>query len=116
MLEHMRYERREPLAVRPAARAQWHHFYELTFRMDAFTLPKALTRRLDRVARDTGAAAETLVRDAVKGHLDYLEWLGPSLEEAEKEAQETGWLDTDNVRRALAAEASSRTRGSNRSR
>lgn len=84
--------------------------------MDAFTLPKTLTRRLDRVARETGAPAETLVRDAVKGHLDYLEWLGHTLEEAEKEAQEIGWLNTDQVRRTLAAEAARRTRGRTRSR
>lgn len=84
--------------------------------MDAFTLPKALTRRLDRVARDTGAPAETLVRDAVKEHLDYIEWLGPTLEEAEKEAQETGWLDTEHVRGALLAETGRRTRGRTRSR
>lgn len=84
--------------------------------MDAFTLPKTLTRRLDRVARETGAPAETLVRDAVKGHLDYLEWLGHTLEEAEKEAQEIGWLNTDHVRRTLAAEAARRTRGRTRSR
>jgi predicted transcriptional regulator len=79
--------------------------------MDAFTFPKTLTRRLDRVARDTGAHAETLVRDAVKEHLDYLEWLGKSLDEAEKEAQEVGWLSTDDVRRTLAAEQRKRPRG-----
>ena len=84
--------------------------------MDAFTLPKTLTRRLDRVARETGAPVETLVRDAVKDHLDYLEWLGKSLEEAEKEAQEVGWLNTNQVRRALAAEAVRRPRGRVRSR
>lgn len=84
--------------------------------MDAYTLPKTLTRQLDRVARETGAPAEALVRDAVKGHLDYLEWLGKSLEEAEKEAQGEGWLDTDEVRRALAAEAVRPPRGRTRSR
>jgi len=84
--------------------------------MDAFTLPKTLTRRLDRVARETGSPAEALVRDAVKGHLDYLEWLGESLEEAEKEAQAVGWLNTDRVRHALAAEAVRRPRGRTRSR
>ena len=84
--------------------------------MDEFTLPKTLTRHLDRVARETGAPAETLVRDAVKGHLDYLEWLGKNLEDAEKEAQEVGWLNTNLVRRALAAEAVRRPRGRIRSR
>jgi predicted DNA-binding protein len=84
--------------------------------MDPFTLPKTLTRRLDRVARETGAPAETLVRDAVKRHLDYLEWLGKSLDEAEKEAQEVGWLSSDDVRHTLAAEAARRTRGRTRSR
>ena len=53
-------------------------------------LSKTLARRLDRVARETGAPAEALVRDAVKGHLDYLEWLGESLDEAENEAQQAG--------------------------
>lgn len=84
--------------------------------MDAFTLPKTLTRRLDRVARETGAPAETLVRDAVKGHLDYLEWLGGTLEDAETEARQAGWLNTDQIRRALAAEAVRRPRGRSRSR
>ncbi len=84
--------------------------------MDAFTLPKMLTRRLGRVARETGSPAETLVRDAVKGHLDYLEWLGESLEEAEKEADDTGWLSTAKVRSAIAAEAVRRPRGRTRSR
>jgi predicted DNA-binding protein len=84
--------------------------------MDAFTLPKTLARRLDRVARETGAPAENLVRDAVEGHLDYLEWLGPTLDEAEQEAQEKGWVDTEHVRRTLATEAASRTRGRTRSR
>ena len=84
--------------------------------MDAFTLPKTLTRRLDRVARDTGAPAETLVRDAVKEHLAYLEWLSESLDEAEKEAQEVGWLSTDDVRRGIAAEQRKRPRGRTRSR
>jgi len=84
--------------------------------MDAFTLPKTLTRRLGRVARETGSPAATLVRDAVKCHLDYLEWLGKSLEEAEKEAEEIGWLNTDTVRRAIAAEAVRRPRGRTRSR
>lgn len=84
--------------------------------MDEFTLPKTLTRRLDRIARETGAPVQTLVRDAVKGHLDYLEWLGNSLDESEKEAQEAGWLTTDQVRRALAAEAVRRPRGRTRSR
>ena len=79
--------------------------------MDAFTLPKTLIRRLDRVSRDVGEPAESLVRDAVKGHLDYLEWLGKTLTEAEKEAQLAGWLETDELRRALAAEAGKRKRG-----
>jgi predicted DNA-binding protein len=78
------------------------------FRMDAYTLPKGLTRRLDRVARETGAPAETLVRDAVKGHLDYLEWLGKSLDAAESEAQRDGWLSTEHVRRALLAETAAK--------
>lgn len=82
--------------------------------MDAFTLPKMLTRRLDRVSRETGAPAEDLVRDAVKGHLDYLEWLGKTLEDAEKEAREVGWLSTEQVRHRLAAEAARRTRGRTR--
>ena len=84
--------------------------------MDTFTLSKTLTRRLDRVTRETGAPAETLVRDAVKGHLNYLEWLGKSLDEAEKEAQEAGWLTTDEVRRTLAIEAAGHARGRTRSR
>ena len=84
--------------------------------MDAFTLPKTLTRRLDRVSRETGAPAETLARDAVKGHLEYLEWLGKSLDETEKEAREAGWLTTSGVRRALATESASRTRCRRRSR
>lgn len=84
--------------------------------METFTLSKTLIRRLDRVARETGAPAESLVRDAVTGHLDYLEWLGKSLDAAEKEAQETGWLTTDDVRRALASESARRTRGRSRSR
>ena len=84
--------------------------------MDTFTLSKTLTRRLDRVARKTGAHGETLVRDAVKGHLDYLEWLGRSLDDAEKEAQEGGWLSTKQVRHTLAAEASGHARGRARSR
>ena len=84
--------------------------------MDEFTLPKTLTRRLDRVARETGAPAQTLVRDAVKEHLDYLEWLGKTLEDAEIEAQKAGWLSTDEVRRALAAERVRRPRGRSRSR
>lgn len=58
--------------------------------MDTFTLSKTLTRRLDHVARETGSPAEALVRDAVKGHLDYFEWLGESLDEAENEAQRAG--------------------------
>jgi len=84
--------------------------------MDAFTLSKTLTRRLDRVARETGARADTLVRDAVKGHLDYLEWLGQSLTDAEQEAQRSGWLTSEEVRRALGAESVRRTRGRARSR
>ena len=84
--------------------------------MDAFMLPKTLTRRLDRVARETGAPAEVLVRDAVKGHLDYIEWLGESLDAAEKEARQTGWLTTDEVRRTLAAEAAGHARGRTRPR
>ena len=79
--------------------------------MDAFTLSKTLTRRLDRVARETGAPAQSLVRDAVKSHLDYLEWLRKSLDEAEQEAAEAGWLTTEQVRRTLAAEAGRSTRG-----
>jgi predicted transcriptional regulator len=79
--------------------------------VDAFTLPKTLTRRLDRVARETGAPVQSLVRDAVKSHLDYLEWLRKSLDEAEREATEAGWLTTEEVRRTLAAEAGRLTRG-----
>jgi predicted transcriptional regulator len=84
--------------------------------MDAFTLSKTLTRRLDRVARATGARADTLIRDAVKGHLDYLEWLGQSLNDAEQEAQQSGWLTSDEVRRALATESARRVHGRARSR
>ncbi len=84
--------------------------------MDTFTLSKTLTRRLDRVARETGAPAKALVRDAVKGHLDYLEWLGESLDKAENEAQQAGWLTTDEVRRTLAAEAAGHARGRTRPR
>jgi predicted transcriptional regulator len=84
--------------------------------MDTFTLSKTLTRRLDRVARETGAPAKALVRDAVKGHLDYLEWLGESLDEAESEARLAGWLTTDEVRHTLAAEAARHARGRTRSR
>lgn len=79
--------------------------------MDTFTLPKTLTRRLGRVAQQTGARAESLVRDAVKGHLDYLEWLGRSLDEAEQEAGREGWLGTAQVRSALAAEIGGHGRG-----
>jgi predicted transcriptional regulator len=79
--------------------------------VDRFVLPKALTRRLDRVARETGAPAQTLVRDAVKDHLDYLEWLAKSLDEAEEEAGKAGWLTTADVRRMLAAEAARPSRG-----
>jgi predicted transcriptional regulator len=84
--------------------------------MDSFTLPKTLTRRLDRVSRETGAPAETLVRDAIKGHLDYLEWLGQSLDAAEAEAEEVGWVGTEDVRRALAAESRKSPRGRRRPR
>ena len=56
-------------------------------------------------------AAESLVRDAVKGHLDYLEWLGRSLDEAEREAGREGWLGTAQVRSALAAEIGGHGRG-----
>src|ERR671939_303401 len=44
--------------------------------MDVFTLRKTLIRRLDRVSRDTGEPAESLVRDAVKGHLRLAEMVG----------------------------------------
>jgi predicted transcriptional regulator len=84
--------------------------------MDAFTLPKALTRRLDRVSRETGSSAERLVKEAVKGHLDYLEWLSKTLDEAEKEANEAGWLTTETVRSQLAAEFPARKRGRSRAR
>ena len=84
--------------------------------MDTFTLSKTLTRRLGRVARETGAPAEVLVRDAVKGHLDYLEWLSESLDEAENEAQQAGWLTTDEVHRTLATEATRHARGRTRPR
>ena len=84
--------------------------------MDAFTLSKTLTRRLDRVARGTGARADTLVRDAVKVHLDYLEWLGQSLSDAEQEAEQSGWITSDEVRRVLSSEAAGRRRGRARSR
>lgn len=84
--------------------------------MDAFTLSKTLTRRLDRVARKTGARADKLVRDAVKVHLDYLEWLGQSLSDAEKEAEQCGWMTSGEVRRALGAETAGRPRGRARSR
>jgi predicted transcriptional regulator len=84
--------------------------------METFTLSKTRTRRLDRVARETGAPAETLVRDAVKGHLDYLEWLGKSLDEAEKEAQESGWLTTKEIRRRLSSETARQPRGRAKSR
>ena len=79
--------------------------------MDAFMLPKTLTRRLDRVARETGASADRLVRDAVRGHLDYLEWLGKSLKDAEQEARRSGWLTSQDVRRALSAETAGNLRG-----
>ena len=45
------------------------------------------------------------MRDAVKSHLDYLEWLRKSLDEAEQEAAEAGWLTTEEVSRTLATEA-----------
>jgi hypothetical protein len=51
------------------------------------------------------------VRDAVKSHLDYLEWLRKSLDEAEQEAAEAGWLTTEEVSRTLATEAGRPTRG-----
>ena len=57
---------------------------------------------------ETGARADTLVRDAVKVHLDYLEWLGQSLNDAEQEAQQSGWMTSDEVRRVLAAETAGR--------
>ena len=84
--------------------------------MDAITLSKTLTRRLDRVARDTGANANALVRDAVKGHLDYLEWSGKSLRDAEEEAQQSGWLTSDQVRRTLTSESAGHPHGRARSR
>ena len=65
--------------------------------MDSFTLPKALTRRLDRVARETHTRSDALVRDAIKGHLDYLEWLQRSLDEAEREGARDGWLSGAQV-------------------
>jgi hypothetical protein len=56
------------------------------------------------------------VRDAIKGHLDYLEWLGQSLDDSEKEAHEAGWLTTSDLRRTLATDSGRRTRGRSRSR
>ena len=47
--------------------------------------------------RETGSPAERLVRDAV--------WLRKSLDEAEQEAAEAGWLTTEEVRCTLAAAA-----------
>jgi hypothetical protein len=90
--------------------------------------PPTVSHRLARAARD-GVGERALGKRIAffvcgraedgrllyKGHLDYLEWLGPSLEEAEKEAQETGWLGTHDVRRALAAETAKRMRGRTRS-
>lgn len=68
---------------------------------DTLKLPRALAYRLERVAATEGQTATTVAREAIAGHLQYLEWKVRAIAEGESDIKAGKVMTTGQVTAAL---------------
>lgn len=71
-------------------------------------LPRALQARLKKAAARTHASPESLVRQAIAAHLDYLEWREKAVRAGFLSGKTEGWQSTEEVFAAVAAQRAKR--------
>ena len=80
----------------------------MTTMPDNITLPKALQARLEKTAAKTRASPESLAREAIAAHLDYLEWREKAVRAGFLSGNIEGWRSTEEVFAAVAAQRAKR--------
>ena len=75
---------------------------------DTIALPRALQARLEKTAARTNASPESLVRQAIAVHLDYLDWREQSIDAGFQSGKTEGWRSTEEVFAAVAAQRAKR--------
>lgn len=75
---------------------------------DTIALPKALQARLEKAAARTHASPESLVRQAIAAHLDYLEWREKAVRAGFLSGKTEGWRSTEEVFAAASAQRARR--------
>jgi predicted transcriptional regulator len=75
---------------------------------DTIALPRALQARLEKAAARTNASTQSLVRQAIAAHLDYLDWREKAIRAGFQSGKTEGWLSTDEVFAAVSAQRAKR--------
>lgn len=75
---------------------------------DTIALPKALQARLEKAAAKTRASPESLARQAIAAHLDYLDWREKAVQAGFISGKTEGWRSTDEVFAAVSAQRARR--------
>lgn len=75
---------------------------------DTIALPKALETRLAKAAAKAHASPEQLARKAIAAHLDHLDWREKAIRAGFASGEAEGWLSTDEVFAAVAAQRARR--------
>jgi predicted transcriptional regulator len=71
-------------------------------------LPKALHLRLQKAASKTRASPDSLARQAIAAHLDYLDWREKAIQAGFDSGKTEGWQTTDQVFAAVSAQRAKR--------
>ena len=67
-------------------------------------LPRALQARLEKAAARTHASPESLARQAIAGHFNYLDWREKAVRAGFLSGKTKGWRSTEEVFAAVAAQ------------
>ncbi|MGH8616951.1 MAG: CopG family ribbon-helix-helix protein [Burkholderiales bacterium] len=68
---------------------------------DTLRIPRTLATRLERVAAIEGQTATSVAREAIAGHLQYLEWKTRAIAEGEADIRAGRVMTTAEVSAAL---------------
>lgn len=75
---------------------------------DNIALPRALQALLEKAAARTNASPESLVRQAIAAHLDYLDWREKAVRAGFFSGKTEGWRSTEEVFAAVATQRAKR--------
>ena len=64
---------------------------------DTIALPRALQARLEKAAARTRASPQSLARQAIAMHLDYLAWREKAIRAGFHSGKTEGWRSTEEV-------------------